>query len=102
MSSLIDVIDSRDLYEKKVIFDKYLKDSPLGELPHLEKAYFQILYDIYFISELDRDDAYPQYKMTNIVKVTIEYDENLEEKYFKVHFRNNETLEISNNRLIGI
>jgi len=102
MSSLIDVIDSRELYEKKKLFDKYLKDSSLGELPHLEKAYFQILYDIYFISDMDSEDAYPQYKMINIVKVTIEYDKNLDEKYFRVYFRNGETLEIGNNSFIVI
>ena len=40
--------------------------------------------------------------MTNIVSVSIEYDKNLKLRYFKVNFRNGESLEIEENKLIGI
>jgi len=102
MTSLIDVLDSRELHEKKEQFNKYLDNSPLGEISALEKAYFQILYDIYFISGIDNEESYPQYRMTNIVSVSIEYDKNLKLRYFKVNFRNGESLEIGENKLIGI
>ena len=68
----------------------------------MEKAYFKILYDIYFISGIDNEESYPQYRMTNIVRVSIEYDDNLKLRYFKVYFRNGESLEIGENKLIGI
>lgn len=102
MTSLIDVIDTRDIFEKKQQFNKYLKDTPVGEISELEKAYFQILYDIHFISEIENEHAYPQYKMTNIMCVFIKYDKNLKKKYFQINFRNGETLQIGDNQLIGV
>ena len=38
MTSLIDVLDSRELHEKKQQFNKYLDNSPLGEISDLEKS----------------------------------------------------------------
>ena len=54
MTSLIDVLDTRDLLNKKKQFNKYLFETPC-ELSHLEKAYFKVLYDIYFISEMENE-----------------------------------------------
>ena len=101
MTSLIDVLDTRELYNKKQQFNKYLFETPCGELSHLETAYFKILYDIYFISEMENEAAYPQYKMTNIKSVFIKYDNN-HEKYFEVNFRNGEYLQIGDNQLVKV
>ena len=101
MTSLISVIDTRELFNKKQQFNKYLFETPCGELSHLETAYFKILYDIYFISEMENEAAYPQYKMTNIKSVFIKYDNN-HEKYFEVNFRNGEYLQIGDNQLVKV
>lgn len=101
MISLIDVLDTRELYNKKQQFNKYLIETPCGELSFLETAYFKILYDIYFISEMENETAYPQYKMINIKSVFIKYDSN-HEKYFEVNFRNGESLQIGDNKLVQV
>jgi hypothetical protein len=102
MTSLINVLDSIELHEKREQFRKYLEKNQLGEISLLEKAYFQILYDIYFISAFENEDAYPEYKMTNIESVSIEYDKNIKLRYFKVNFKNCGSLEIGVNKLINI
>lgn len=103
MMSLIEVLDTRDLVEKKEMYNKYLQESPLGELSQLEKAYFQILYDIYFISKREKlEKAYPHLKMTNIESVSICGNANLEENYFGVQFRTGEYIEIGKEKLITI
>ena len=100
MTSLIDVLDTRELYSKKHQFNKYLFETPCGELSHMETAYFKILYDIYFISGLENEESYPQYKMLNIMNVFIKYDRLHMKKYFEVYFRNGESLQIGDNKLI--
>lgn len=101
--SLIEVLDTRELIQKKEIFNKYLQESPLGELSQLEKAYFQILYDIYFISKRPNlEKAYPHLRMTNIESVSIRCIENLQENYFSVKFRTGEYIEIGKDKLIPI
>ena len=99
MTSLIDVLDTRDLFNKKKQFNKYLFETPCGELSQLEKAYFKVLYDIYFISEMENEAAYPQYKMTNIKSVFIK-DDNDHEKYFEINFVNGDSLQIGDNKLL--
>ena len=101
MTSLISVIDTRELFNKKQQFNKYLFETPCGELSFLETAYFKILYDIYFISEMENETAYPQYKMINIKSVFIKYDSN-HEKYFEVNFRNGESLQIGDNQIVKV
>lgn len=101
MISLIEVIDTREIYNKKQQFNKYLFEAPCGELSYLETAYFKVLYDIYFISEIENEAAYPQYKMTNIKSVVIKNDRNYE-KYFEVNFKNGESLHIGDNQLVKV
>uniref|UniRef100_A0A6C0CQQ2 Uncharacterized protein n=1 Tax=viral metagenome TaxID=1070528 RepID=A0A6C0CQQ2_9ZZZZ len=95
--SLIEVIDCLQLEEKVSTFNKYLDESPTGEISSLEKAYFQILYDLHFSPTIESLDIYKELQMINITNVSIDYDLDTYEKYFKVSFRSGKTLEIGKN-----
>ena len=95
--SLIEVIDCLHLDKRVSTFNKYLDESPTGEISPLEKAYFQILYDLHFSATIENLDIYQELQMIHITTVSIDYDLDTYEKYFKVSFRSGKTLEIGKN-----
>lgn len=94
MSSLLEVIDAYCSCERKKLLTYYINNRPLGKLPQLEKAYFQVLYDLHFMSTIENEKDYSEFKMTNITYVEIDYDAENFQRYFIIYFVNNDSLHI--------
>lgn len=92
MSSLLEVMDAFSPCERKKLLTFYINNRPLGKLPPLEKAYFQVLYDLLFMSTLENENNYSEFKMTNIIDVVIEYDAERFQRYFMIYYVNNGSL----------